>query len=309
MSKRAIISIVANSISRRRVLGGLGAAVTLATVARPLWAASSVRVGWTTDTEQSILGSMAALIIEKKLGIAVARVPNLGGTGIAHQAIIDGSIDVYPDYTGDALANVLKMNPITSPNAAYEAVKKGYAEKYKISWLAPTPFNNTYALALKETKAAELGITKISDLASHAAQWNLGSSVEFAGRPLDGYLGMAKHYGFKFGAIKPMDVGLMYTAIDNGDVDVVVAYATDARIGKVKLRVLQDDKEFFPAYNAAITVRQSVLAQYPTIQDAIDKVMVTLDTNTQIRLNGRSDIENVAPEKVAEEYLTQKGFL
>jgi glycine betaine/choline ABC-type transport system substrate-binding protein len=303
------MSIATYRITRRHLLGGIGAAAALAGAAPRLLAADAVKVGWTTDTEQSILGSMAALILEKKIGIPVTRVPNLGGTGIAHQAIIDGSIDVYPDYTGDALANVLKMSPITSPGGAYDAVKQAYAEKYKIAWLAPTPFNNTYALALKEAKAGELNITKISDLATHAPQWTLGSSVEFAGRPLDGYLGMSKAYGFKFGAIKPMDVGLMYTAIDNGDVDVIVAYATDARIGKVKLRVLQDDKEFFPAYNAAITVRQSVLDQYPAIRDAIDKVMLTLDTNTQIRLNGRSDIDNVAPEKVAEEYLTQKGFL
>jgi osmoprotectant transport system substrate-binding protein len=303
------MSIIAKTISRRHMLGGIGAAALVARAAPRLLAASPVKVGWTTDTEQSILGSLTALVLEKKLNIAVTRVPNLGGTGIAHQAIIDGSIDLYPDYTGDALANVLKMNPITSPKGAYDAVKTAYAAKYKIAWLAPTPYNNTYALALKETTAAKLGITKISDLASHAGGWTLGSSVEFAGRPLDGYLGMAKHYGFKFAAIKPMDVGLMYTAIDNGQVDVIVAYATDARIGKVKLRVLEDDKEFFPAYNAAITVRQSVLDQYPAIGPAIDKVMLTLDTNTQIHLNGRSDIDNVAPEKVAEEYLTQKGFL
>src|SRR5262249_26460800 len=160
---RLQMTISAYRISRRHLLGGIGAATALLGTTPRLLAADAVKVGWTTDTEQSILGSMAALILEKKLGIPVTRVPNLGGTGIAHQAIIDGSIDVYPDYTGDALANVLKMNPITSPEGAYDAVAKAYAEKYKISWLAPTPFNNTYALALKEAKAAELNITKISD--------------------------------------------------------------------------------------------------------------------------------------------------
>ena len=225
-----------NALTRRRVLGGMGAFGMLAALPVRTRAAGAVKVGWTTDTEQSILGNMAALILEKKLGIAVERVGNLGGTGIAHQAIIDGAIDIYPDYTGDALANVLKQDVITDPDKAWQAVRDGYAKNYKIAWLKPTPFNNTYALALKEDKAAELNIKTISDLAAKAPGWNLGCSVEFAGRPLDGYPGMAKHYGFEFGTVKPMDVGLMYTAVDSGQVDVIVAFATDARIGKVGLR-------------------------------------------------------------------------
>ena len=252
---------------------------------------------------------MTALILEKKLGIAVERVGNLGGTGIAHQAIIDGAIDIYPDYTGDALANVLKQEPITEPIKSWEAVRDGYAQAYRITWLKPTPFNNTYALAIKEAMAAEFNVGTISDLAAKAGEWTLGCSVEFAGRPIDGYPGMAKHYGFEFASVKPMDVGLMYTAIDNDQVDVIVAFATDARIGKVGLRVLADDKFFFPSYNAAITVRDEALNAHPEIRDAVEAVTDTLDTPTQIRLNGRSDIDGVPPETVAEEYLKEIGAL
>jgi glycine betaine/choline ABC-type transport system substrate-binding protein len=294
-----------NRISRRKMLGGLGAGAALTMFAPRLRAANAVKVGWTTDTEQSILGNMVALILEKKLGIPVERIGNLGGTGIAHQAIIDGAIDIYPDYTGDALANVLKKDPITDPVKAWEAVRDGYAQTYKITWLKPTPFNNTYALALKEAKAAELNITTISGLASPAPGWKLGCSVEFAGRPIDGYPGMSKHYGFGFGEVKPMDVGLMYTAVDSGEVDVIVAFATDARIGKVGLRVLADDKLFFPSYNAAITVRDEVVAAHPDLQAAIEAATGTLETPVQIKLNGRSDIDGVPPEAVAEEYLKE----
>lgn len=296
-------------ISRRVALKGLGAAAAVTLIAPPLRAAETVKVGWTTDTEQSILGNMAALVLERKLGITVERVGNLGGTGIAHQAIIDGAIDIYPDYTGDALANVLKQEPITNPQTAWEAVRDGYAETYQITWLKPTPFNNTYALALKEGTAEEFSIETISGLAPKAGDWTLGCSVEFAGRPIDGYPGMAKHYGFEFGQVKPMDVGLMYTAIDSGQVDVIVAFATDARIGKVGLRVLDDDKMFFPSYNAAFTVRDNVLAAHPDVQAAIEAVTDTLDTPTQVRLNGRADIDGVSPETVAEEYLTEIGAL
>jgi len=299
------------SVSRRTVLkGGAAAAAAAALPGRSLWAAGPVKVGWTTDTEQTILGNMAALLLEKKLGIPVERVGNLGGTGIAHQAIIDGAIDIYPDYTGDALANVLKQPVINEPQKAWEAVARGYAEQYQITWLAPTPFNNTYALALKEAKAANANnITTISGLAPQAPGWTLGCSVEFAGRPIDGYPGMAKHYGFEFGDVKPMDVGLMYTAIDAAEVDVIVAFATDARIGKVGLRVLDDDKFFFPSYNAAYTVRDSVLLANPDVKIQLELLSETLFTPIQIRLNGRADIDGVPPEQVAEEYLKEAGLL
>ncbi|WP_374378388.1 glycine betaine ABC transporter substrate-binding protein [Dongia sp.] len=297
------------NITRRKLIGSMGTAAAMAGLPRIAWAADAVKVGWTTDTEQSILGNITALILEKKLGIKVERVGNLGGTGIAHQAIIDGAIDIYPDYTGDALANVLKQDIITDPAKSWEAVKKGYADQYKIAWLKPTPFNNTYALALKEGVAEEKGIKTISDLAKEAPGWTLGCSVEFAGRPLDGYPGLSKHYGFEFGTVKPMDVGLMYTAVDSGDVNVIVAFATDARIGKVGLRVLSDDKLFFPSYNAAITVRDAVIAAHPDLPAAVEAATSTLATEVQIRLNGRVDIEGVPAEAVAEEYLKELGIL
>lgn len=298
------MSISNTRISRRGIMGAAGTLAALAVLPRGAWSADPVKVGWTTDTEQSILGNMIALILEKKLNIPVERVPNLGGTGIAHQAIIDGAIDIYPDYTGDALANVLKKDPITDPQKAWEAVRDGYRQ-HKITWLKPTPFNNTYALALKEAMAAENNISTISGLAPKAPGWKLGSSVEFAGRPIDGYPGMAKHYGFEFGTVKPMDVGLMYTAVDSGDVDVIVAFATDARIGKVGLRVLADDKMFFPSYNAAVTVRDEVLERHKEIAAAIEAVTGTLETPVQIRLNGLADIGGQLPEKVAEDYLRE----
>lgn len=277
--------------------------------AGPARAQDVVRVGFPNQTEQAILGYMAALILEHKLGFTVELSPNLGGTAIGQQAIIEGALDVFPDYTGDALANQLKEDAITDPVAAYERVASQYNERFGITWLAPTKFNNTYALALKREKADELGISKISDLEAHAAGWKLGSSVEFAGRPLDGYPGMSKHYGFSFGKIVPMDIGLMYTAVGAGEVDVIVAFATDARIGLVGLKVLDDDKFFFPAYNAAITVRNELLEAHPEIAAAINDVVGNLDTDTMVALNARADIDQVPLDKVAEDYLREIGAI
>ncbi len=126
-------------LSRRTVLSALGGLAALPALTRPGRAAAAVKIGYTTDTEQSILGNLAAIILEKKLNIPVKRVANLGGTGVAHEAIIDGAIDIYPDYTGDALANVLKMAPITDLARAWSAVHDAYLSKYKITWLNPTP--------------------------------------------------------------------------------------------------------------------------------------------------------------------------
>jgi glycine betaine/choline ABC-type transport system substrate-binding protein len=268
-----------------------------------------VKVGWPNETEQAILGCMAALILERKLGLKVQRVANLGGTGIAQQALLSGAIDVLPDYTGAWLANVLKLPPISDPKNAYETVRENCEAKYQLTWLAPTSFNNTYALALKSARAKEFNVKAISDLKQTAATRTLGSSVEFAARPLDGYSGMVKRYGFKFGTLKPMDVGLMYTAIANDAVDVIVAYATDARIAKLNLTVLVDDKLFFPAYNAGFTVRDDLMHKHPELKAAIEAVTATLDTATQTRLNGRADIDGIDCEQVAETYLKDKKFI
>lgn len=268
-----------------------------------------VRVGWTQDTENGILGNMAAILIQNSLDIPVETSENLGGTGIAHEAIIEGELDLYVDYTGDALANVLKQDPITESEKAYEAVKEGYLEEFDITWLEPTPFNNTYALAVKEDVADDLNLATISDLEPQASEWIIGSSVEFANRELDGYAGMVNHYGFEFKEIKPMDVGLMYTAVSSDEVDVIVAFATDARIGKLGLKVLEDDLNFFPSYNAAPTVRNEVLDQYPEIADTLNEVFTQLDTETMIELNGQVDTENKNPKTVAEEYLKDQGYI
>lgn len=272
-------------------------------------AGPSVKVGWTQDTENAILGSMVAQLVSDKLNIPVETNENLGGTGIAHDAIIAGELDIYVDYTGDALANVLKQDPIAEPQKAYEAVKKGYLENYDITWLEPTSFNNTYALAVKRDVADRRNLTAISDLEEVAPEWLIGSSVEFANRQLDGYPGMVKHYGFEFKDIKPMDVGLMYTAIDSDEVDVIVAFATDARIGKLGLKVLEDDLNFFPSYNAAPTVRNEVLDAHPEIGDALNEVFTDIDADKMIALNGRVDMENKDPESVAREYLEEEGYL
>ena len=268
-----------------------------------------VKIGWARYTEQSILGYMTAILIEEHLGLPVELSADLGGTAIAHDAIIGGNLDVSVDYTGDALANVLDLDPLPNPQEAYEAVSTGFKENYDIVWLNPTEFNNTYALALKDEIAEERGIETISDLEPHAGDWTIGTSVEFSERRLDGYEGMTNHYGFTFGNIRPMDPGLMYISADRGDVDVIVAFATDARIGRFNLRVLDDDMEFFPAYNAAVTIRQETLDAHPEIAEVVNEVFDGLTLEVILELNGRVDIDEEETDVVAREYLQSLGYI
>lgn len=285
-------------------IGVLVLALSATTAAR----AQDITVGHTGLTEESILGHMAVQLLESE-GLDIDHVANLGGTGLAFESLKEGQIDIYPGYTGDALANVLDKEPVASAREAYELVKNGMEARFDITALEPTPFNNTYAIAIPEQVANEHDIETISDLEPFADEWVIGSSVEFAGRPLDGYPGMIKHYGFEFQDIKPMDVGLMYSAIDSDEVDAIVAFATDARIDLVNLKVLEDDKEFFPAYNATMLVREEILERYPEIEEPLNALTTSLEGETMIGLNGRVDIDNEDPEAVARDYLEQEGFL
>jgi glycine betaine/choline ABC-type transport system substrate-binding protein len=268
-----------------------------------------VTVGWTYHTEDAIMGNMIAILIKENTHIPVKTVEELGGTGIAHQAIIEGKIDIYPDYTGDALCNVLKKEPISNPRKAWEAVRNGFIKRFNITWLEPTPFNNTYALAVRAGMADEYNLETISDSKPYAGDLIIGCSIEFSQREKDGYPGMIKAYGFKFKDVKPMNPGLMYKAAAEKEVDVIAAFATDARIGKFNLRVLKDNAEFFPCYNAAPTVRNEVMEKYPYLRFILNQVFKNLDTETMIALNGKVDIEGQEPAKVAQEFLKSQGYI
>lgn len=268
-----------------------------------------ITVAWPYQGEQSILGNMIAILISENTNIPVKTVEDVGGTGIFHQMMISGKADIGPDYTGDALCNILKEKPIPNPREAWEACKEGYLKKYNITWLEPTKFNNTYALAVPSEVADKYNLKTISDLRAYADNWTIGCSVEFSQREEDGYPAMAKYYNIKFKDVKAMNPGLMYTAMVSKKVDIIVAFATDARISKFNLHVLQDDKEFFPAYNAAATVNNEVLEKYPYIRFILNQVFKNLDAKTIIALNAKGVIEGQRHDVIARDFLKSEGYI
>lgn len=268
----------------------------------------TVKVGSKDFTEQFILGEMYALVLENN-DIKVERKLNLGGTPVAQAGLESGQIDLYPEYTGTGLLTVLKQPANSDQKQVFDTVAKAYKEKYNLVWLEPAPMNNTQALAMSQEDAAKYGIKTISDMVKKANQLTIASTAEFQERE-DGLPGLKKVYGnFEFKKLIPLDPGLRYQALKNGEADVVEAFGTDGEISALKLVVLEDDKKLFPPYQVAPVVRQEVLDKNPGIRDTLNTLSPKLTDATMQRLNYEVSGKQREPAEVAKEFLTQEGLL
>lgn len=269
-----------------------------------------ISIGSKRFTEQYILGHIVAELIEKNTPYKVIRKVGLGGTAVCHEALVKGDIQIYVEYTGTGLLAILKREwkPGTSPEEVYEIVKSEYKKNWNITWLLPLGFSDTYCLAMRKEHAEALGVKKISDLAPYAAELKFGGTAEFEKRP-DGYPGLTKTYGFTFKEYVAMDPGLMYIACREGQVDVISAFSTDARIAAYNLVVLIDDKQFFPPYYACILIRDDLLAKAPELEDLLNQLAGKIDDATMTNLNYQVDIEKKDPSQVAREFLISIGLI
>jgi osmoprotectant transport system substrate-binding protein len=272
--------------------------------------AVTLKIGSKDFTEEFILAEMYALLLEDA-GFKVERKFNLGGTPVAHAALVKGDIDLYPEYTSTGLLTVLKQQPIADPAAIVEAVRKGYQEQFKLTWLQAAPFNNTQALATTKEVSEKYGVKTYSDLAAKAPELRLGGPAEFAERQ-DGIKGLQQAYGgFQFKEFKQLGTGsLRYEALRNGQVDVVVAFGTDGQISGLGLVLLRDDKSFYPIYQAAPVVRMDVLDKNAKIAEALNRLAPLLTDDVMAGLNWKVD----GPEKqefaaVAKAFLQEKGLI
>lgn len=261
----------------------------------------ALTVGSKNFTEELIVGNMAAILL-RDAGYKVSTKLNLGSTAVCHQALVRGDIDTYIEYTGTGLTTILKEPAKSDPQAVYKAVKQGYESKFKLTWLESWGFNDTYALVMRADKAKDLGVTTISDLKKKGGQLTLGATEEFLARP-DGLPGMDSAYGLQFKATRGMDPGLMYQAVNSGQVDVISAFSTDGLISALHLIVLKDDKRFFPPYFAAPVVRDSVLSQSSGIRDALNKLSGKISDATMQKLNLQVDQDKKDPATVAKSFL------
>ncbi len=271
-------------------------------------AAKPVRVGSKDFTEEFIVGNMYALILESN-GIPVERKLNLGGTPVLQQALVSDQVDVYPEYTGTGLLTVLKLPTNTNREQVFNTVRDEYKKQFNLVWLSPAPMNNTQALAMRREVAQAKGIKTISDMAAQASELTMIGQPEFEQRE-DGLPGLQKAYGnFKLKQFIPVDAGLRYEGLINGQADVVVAYGTDGQIAAFDLVLLEDDKGLFPPYQIAPIVRQQAIDAYPKLAEVLNRLAPLLTDATMQRLNYEVDGKKREPADVAKEFLQQNGLI
>ncbi len=267
----------------------------------------AVSVGSKNFTEQLIAGNMLALLLESK-GYRVNRKLGLATTTVVHAALLKGDVDVYLEYTGTGLVTILKQPVIADPQAAYDAVKKLYAERFNLVWAKPWGFNNTYALMMRKADADRLKIKRISDLKPQAKDLVLGSTIEFSSRP-DGIPGLTKQYGLTFKDTRVMDPGLVYTAVASKQVDVISGFSTDGRIPRLKLAVLEDDQKFFPPYYAAPVLRADLVQKSPIVLELFNRLAGKISDDTMAKLNLSVDVARRSPEEVAATFLRSQHLI
>jgi osmoprotectant transport system substrate-binding protein len=258
-------------IGRRRALRllGAGALVLTGCGARR---GSDVVVGSKNFTEQYLLGELLAQQIQAHTPLRVDRRLNLGGTFVCHQALVAGQLDLYVEYTGTALTAILAAPVSTNPAAVYQTVRDGYRSRFGLEVGAPLGFDNTFAIVVRKADAGQLGLRAISDLARVAPRWRAGFGYEFMERS-DGYPGLAKAYGLRFGSEpRIMDLGLLYRALAERQVDVVAGNSTDGQIAALDMVVLEDDRHYFPPYQAVIVARAETLGRQPDLRAALDSL-------------------------------------
>lgn len=265
-------------------------------------------IGSKDFSENIILGEMFAQLIEAKTDLQVERKLNMGGTFVCFEAIKNGEIDVYPEYTGTGLTAQLKMDVINDPDEAYNVVKDEFDTQFNIKWLEPLGFNNTYAIAVTSAAAEEYGLEKCSDLPAVADNLVFGAEHEFFNRQ-DGFDGFVDLYGITFKDIAKMNVSLKYQAIGEGQIDVTDAFSTDGQIKQYDLKILEDDEGFFPPYYAAPIVRNEFLDAHPEVEDVLNLLAGQISEEDMTELNYKVDVEQQDVATVASDFLAAKGLV
>lgn len=265
-----------------------------------------VVVGSKDFTESAILAEIVAQLLEAR-GVTVERKFELGGN-LPHDGLLSSQIDLYPEYTGTAYTAILKHAPITDPREVYEQVKREYAEKFKVVVSEPLGFENTFAILVRGSDARRLKLKTVSDAVPYARNWRAGFGQDFMSRA-DGYPGFVKAYGLKF-ADQPreMDLSLTYIALSSNKVDLIAGNSTEGRIAALDLVQLEDDRHYFPPYEAVYLTRQDSLARVPALNEVLAKLVHSISTEEMRKLNYEVDANKRGQAEVVREWLKYKGF-
>jgi osmoprotectant transport system substrate-binding protein len=290
----------------RRLLVTIAALVLLASCAPSH--KNRIVVGSKNFTEQLILGELLAQHLEHRTHLEVDRRFYLAGTYICQQAILAGRIDIYPEYTGTALTAILKQKTGGSREHVYDTVKSAYAQEFGLAVGPPLGFNDTFAIEIRGEDARRLNLKTISQAAAYTPGWRAGFGYEFMGRP-DGYRGLASTYNLRFaGPPRIMDLGLLTRALKDKQVDLIAGNTTDGLIPALDLVVLEDDRHYFPPYEAVPIVREETLTSHPEVAKALKELAGKISDDEMRRLNYAVDGEHQDAKEVVRQFLREKGL-
>jgi osmoprotectant transport system substrate-binding protein len=270
--------------------------------------ANRIVIGSKNFTEQAILGEIFAQRLEAKTNLRVERRFYLAGTFICHQAILSGRIDIYPEYTGTALTAVLKEKPEGPRGAVYDGVKSQYSQRFDLKLGPPLGFDDTFAIVIRGEEARRLHLQTISQAAAYTPQWRPGFGYEFMERP-DGFKGLVAAYGLKFATTpRIMDLGLLTRALKEKQIDLIAGNTTDGLIPALDLAALQDDRHYFPPYEAVAVMRRETLSRHPEVGSALDDLAGKISDQDMQQLNYAVDGKHRDIKEVVREFLHAKGL-
>jgi osmoprotectant transport system substrate-binding protein len=265
-------------------------------------------IGAKNFTEQVILGELLAQEIEAKSHLKVERRFYLAGSYISNQALLSGHIDAYVEYTGTALTAILKQPLDRDPDRVFQTVSRIYRQKDHVTVGPPLGFENTFAMVIRGDDARRLHLATLSQAAQYTPQWKLGVGYEFEQRP-DGLAGLSRAYGLKFdGPPRTMDLGLLYRALTAHQVDMIAANSTDGPIQALELTALEDDRHYFPPYQAVPLVRAAALQRWPQIQTALQALAGRVTADDMRAMNEAVDGRHRDPAEVVREFRARKGL-
>ena len=267
-------------------------------------------IGGKPWTEQRILPYILADYIQAKTNYSVKVRNDVGETNVLQAAITQGKIDMYVEYTGTGYLAVLKHKFKSSQTAQeiYQTTKKEYQKKYNLTWTAPLGFQNTYAITVRKSTAKKYNLKKSSDITKYSNKLIFGGPATFYGRS-DGFKYMKDSYNYQFKKHVSLKPGLMYEAVKKGQVDVIPAFTTDARIDLYNLAMTKDDKHIFPPYYAAPVVRMDTLKSHPKLKGVLNSLKGKISVKEMRHMNGEVDIHHKKPEDVAKKFLKDKGLI
>lgn len=270
---------------------------------------NAINIAGISTTESQILAYLVQDLIEHETDLEADVVINLGSSAVVHQSMLDGDTSISGGrYTGTDLSVALGREPITDPDEAMHVMQTEFDKQFNQKYYDSYGFENTYALMVSQDFAKKHQLEKVSDLKAIAREVNFGVDSSWLDRKGDGYEAFTKKYGFRFDNIYPMQPGLVYDALEQGSMDVVLGYTTDGRIASYDLEILEDDLQFFPPYDAAPVARKDLLEAHPEIDELLSRLAGTIDNEQMQKLNYKVDDELQEPATVAHEFLKANNY-